>query len=79
MVGIGVGMLSAEADVRLGDVVVSHLCWTFAGVVQYDAVKTTLSGFERIIAPNALLQVLLATIAKVRANKLRGRSKLYKD
>jgi hypothetical protein len=77
MVGIGVGMLSAEADVRLGDVVVSHLCWTFAGVVQYDAVKTTLSGFERIIAPNALLQVLLAT--KVRANKLRGRSKLYKD
>jgi nucleoside phosphorylase len=47
MVGIGGGVPSAEADVRLGDVVVSQPHGTFAGVVQYDAGKTTPSGFER--------------------------------
>ena len=47
MVGIGGGMPSAEADVRLGDVVVSQPHGMFAGVVQYDAGKATPSGFER--------------------------------
>jgi nucleoside phosphorylase len=67
MVGIGGGVPSAEADVRLGDVVVSQPHGTFAGVVQYDMGKTTASGFERI---------LLAAVAKVRAIELRGRSTL---
>jgi nucleoside phosphorylase len=77
MVGIGGGVPSAEADVRLGDVVVSQPHGNFAGVVQYDAGKATLSGFERTGMLNSPPQVLLAAVARVRANKLRGRSKLH--
>ena len=47
IVGIGSGVLSAEADVRLGDVVVSQPHKTHGGVVQYDAGKATPSRFER--------------------------------
>ncbi|KAF2628862.1 hypothetical protein BU25DRAFT_409876 [Macroventuria anomochaeta] len=76
MVGIGGGVPSAEADVRLGDVVVSQPHGMFAGVVQYDAGKTIPSGFERTGSLNSPPQVLLAAVARVRANELRGRSKL---
>ena len=76
MVGIGGGVPSAEADVRLGDVVVSQPHGTFAGVVQYDMGKTTPSGFERTGSLNSPPQMLLAAIARARANELRGRSKL---
>jgi nucleoside phosphorylase len=76
MVGIGGGVPSAEADVRLGDVVVSQPHGTFAGVVQYDMGKTTASGFERTGALNSSPQILLAAVAKVRAIELRGRSTL---
>ncbi|KAF2001475.1 purine and uridine phosphorylase [Amniculicola lignicola CBS 123094] len=76
MVGIGGGVPSAEADIRLGDVVVSQPYQTFGGVVQYDAGKTTPSGFERTGLLNAPPQILLAAVARVRANELRGRSKL---
>jgi nucleoside phosphorylase len=47
MVGIGGGVPSAEADIRLGDVVVSLPHQTFGGVLQYDVRKATPSGFER--------------------------------
>ena len=67
---------SAEAVVRLGDVVATQPHRTFAGVVQYDMGKTTPSGFERTASLNAPPQILLAAIARVRANELRGRSKL---
>ncbi|KAL1597680.1 hypothetical protein SLS59_007378 [Nothophoma quercina] len=76
MVGIGGGVPSAEADVRLGDVVVSQPHGTFTGVVQYDMGNTTPSGFERTGSLNSPPQVLLGAVAKVRANELRGRSKL---
>jgi nucleoside phosphorylase len=76
MVGIGGGVPSAEADVRLGDVVVSQPHGTFSGVVQYDSGKATASGFERTGALNSPPQVLLAAVARVRANELRGRSRL---
>ena len=76
MVGIGGGVPSEEADVRLGDVVVSQPHGTFAGVVQYDAGKATPSGFERTGALNSPPQILLAAVARVRANELRDRSKL---
>jgi hypothetical protein len=76
MVGIGGGVPSAEADVRLGDVVVSQPHAMFPGVVQYDAGKATLSGFERTGSLNSPPQILLAAIGKVQANKARGRSKL---
>ncbi|EHA18786.1 hypothetical protein ASPNIDRAFT_119175, partial [Aspergillus niger ATCC 1015] len=48
MVGIGGGVPSASADIRLGDVVVSIPTPRFEGVVQYDYGKTIGQGrFER--------------------------------
>jgi nucleoside phosphorylase len=76
MVGIGGGVPSAAADVRLGDVVVSQPEYTFGGVVQYDAGQATTSGFKRIGSLNAPPQVLLSAVAKVQANELRGKSKV---
>jgi nucleoside phosphorylase len=78
MVGIGGGVPSAEVDIRLGDVVVSEPRQTFAGVVQYDAGKLTPSGFERTGSLNSPPQILLAAAARLRANELRGRSRLLK-
>ncbi|EMD96732.1 hypothetical protein COCC4DRAFT_62230 [Bipolaris maydis ATCC 48331] len=75
MVGIGGGVPNAE-DVRLGDVVASQPHGTFAGVVQYDMGKKTPSGFERTGSLNAPPKILLAAIAKVQSNELRGKSKL---
>jgi hypothetical protein len=76
MIGIGDGMPSTAADVRLGDVLVSQSSGTFGGVVQYDAGKKTPSGFGPIGSLNSPPQILLAAIARVRADELRGRSKL---
>jgi nucleoside phosphorylase len=76
VVGIGGGVPSAEADVRLGDVVVSQPHQAFGGVVQYDSGKTTPSGFARTGSLNSPPQILLSAVAKVRANELRGRSQL---
>jgi nucleoside phosphorylase len=76
MVGIGGGVPSAAADIRLGDVVVNQLDKTFGGVVQYNSGKATASRFERTGSLNTPPQVLLSAVAKVRANKLRNRSKV---
>jgi nucleoside phosphorylase len=76
IVGIGGGVPSAEADIRLGDVVVSQPHQTFGGVVQYDSGKATPSGFARTGSLNSPPQILLSAVAKVRANELRGRSQL---
>ena len=46
MVGIGGGVRSEEADVRLGNVVVDLPHKTHGGVRQYDFGKTTLDAFE---------------------------------
>ncbi|RYN50572.1 hypothetical protein AA0117_g13405, partial [Alternaria alternata] len=76
MVGIGGGVPSEEADVRLGDVVVSKPHKTHGGVVQYDLGKATPSGFERTGALNTPPTVLLNAVAKVRAKQMRGKSTL---
>jgi nucleoside phosphorylase len=76
MVGIGGGVPSEEADVRLGDVVVSKPHKTHGGVVQYDSGKATLSGFERTGAQNTPPTVLLNAVANVRAKQMRGKGKL---
>jgi nucleoside phosphorylase len=39
IVGIGGGLLSRNADIRLGDIVVSQPSDTFGGVIQYDLRK----------------------------------------
>ena len=76
MVGIGGGVPSEEADVRLGDVVVSKPQNTHGGVVQYDLGKATASGFERTGALNTPPTVLLNAVASVRAKQMRGRDRL---
>jgi nucleoside phosphorylase len=76
IVGIGSGAPSAEADLRLGDVVVSQPHMTHTRVVQYNAGKATLSRFERTRSLNSPPQILLAAISKVQAAKARSRSKL---
>lgn len=69
MVGIGGGVLTANADIRLGDVVVGHPHSQHSGVVQYDFSKTGLNGqVYRIGFINAPLKVLLNAIAVLREN-----------
>jgi nucleoside phosphorylase len=76
MVGIGGGVPSMEADIRLGDVVVSSPNKTHGGVVQYDLGKATPSGFERTGFLNAPPTILLNSVAKLRANYIGGKSRL---
>jgi nucleoside phosphorylase len=76
MVGIGGGVPSDEADVRLGDVVVSKPHKTHGGVVQYDSGKATPSGFERTGSLNTPPTVLLNAVANLRAKHMRGRGRL---
>ncbi|KAF9775605.1 hypothetical protein IL306_006276 [Fusarium sp. DS 682] len=78
MVGIGGGVPSAEADIRLGDVVVSQPHRTSGGVVQYDFGKATPRGFERAGSLDSPPQILLGAVARVRADELLGRSTLSK-
>ncbi|KAF2119060.1 nucleoside phosphorylase domain-containing protein [Lophiotrema nucula] len=74
MVGIGGGVPSVEADIRLGDVVVSQPHRTFGGVVQYDTGKTAPGGLERTGSLNSPPQMLLGAVARMRANEVRGKS-----
>ena len=76
MVGIGGGVPSVEADVRLGDVVVSQPENGHGGVIQYDFGKTKPRKIERTGFLNSPPRILLSAVSKVRANHDRGRSKL---
>ena len=76
MVGIGGGVPSTEADVRLGDVVVSQPERGHGGVIQYDFGKSTPGRIERTGFLNTPPRILLSAIAKLRANHDRGRSNL---
>lgn len=78
MVGIGGGVPSAEADIRLGDVVVSQPEQTFGGVVQYDFGKARPGGFQRTSTLNSPPQILLSAVSTVRANGILGQSGLSK-
>lgn len=77
MVGIGGGVPSDEADIRLGDVVISQPHKQYAGVVQYDFGKTVAGGNAlRTGSLNAPPAVLLAAVSKLRSLHDRDRSKL---
>jgi nucleoside phosphorylase len=76
MVGISGGVPSEEADIRLGDVVVSQPHKSHGGVVQYNRGKITPSGFERTGSLNTPPLVLLTAIMSLRAKSVRGRSTL---
>jgi nucleoside phosphorylase len=79
MVGIGGGAPSKEADVRLGDVVVSKPTRDFGGVVQYDFGKTVVQGvFERTGMLNKPPQILLTAIARLQADQMMEPSRIPK-
>ena len=65
IVGIGGGVLSAEADVRLGDVVVSQLANGHGGVIQYDFGKSRPDKIERTGFLNTPPRILLAAVTKL--------------
>ncbi|KAB8207307.1 Phosphorylase superfamily protein [Aspergillus parasiticus SU-1] len=71
MVGIGGGVPSSTADIRLGDIVVSKPNGRLGGVVQYDYGKTVANGiFEQTGALNKPPQALLTTVAKMQAEHI---------
>lgn len=74
MVGIGGGVPSDKADIRLGDVVVSQPFAEYGGVIQYDFGKSTPSGFVRTGFLSPPPRLLLNALAKVQALSLRGKS-----
>ncbi|KAL5362310.1 kinesin light chain [Aspergillus floccosus] len=76
MVGIGGGVPSNEADIRLGDVVVSQPGNGHGGVVQYDFGKATPGKFKRTGFLNAPPTILLAAVTKLRSNLTRQKSSL---
>ncbi|KAH7061788.1 Pfs, NB-ARC and ankyrin domain protein [Paraphoma chrysanthemicola] len=76
MVGIGGGVPSGEADIRLGDVVVSQPQWNFGGVVQYDFGRTTPNGLERVGSLNSPPQILLSAVSTVQASAILRKSTL---
>ncbi|KAL4911194.1 hypothetical protein BDW74DRAFT_172659 [Aspergillus multicolor] len=77
LVGIGGGVPSVKADIRLGDVVVGFPEKTHGGVVQYDFGKATPTGLQRIGHLNAPPKILLEAVAKVQASYLRGQAMLH--
>ncbi|KAF3385173.1 Nephrocystin-3 [Penicillium rolfsii] len=71
MVGIGGGVPSNFADIRLGDIVVSQPSGLFGGVVQYDLGKVSSGGnFERTGMLNRPPKVLLTALATLQAHHL---------
>ncbi|OOF90643.1 hypothetical protein ASPCADRAFT_156291 [Aspergillus carbonarius ITEM 5010] len=77
MVGIGGGVPSKSADIRLGDVVVSLPTAMYPGVIQYDYGKTLRDGqFHRTGSLNKPPQFLLTAISQIRSNGMMGNSHL---
>jgi nucleoside phosphorylase len=77
MVGIGGGAPCEDADIRLGDIVVSKLTTTFRGVVQYDHGKTVIEGrFERTGTLNKPPQAVLTAVSKLQADHMLGASRI---
>lgn len=79
MVGIGGGVPSSHADIRLGDIVVSMPTAGSAegGVVQYDYGKALSGGhFQRTGMLRRPPQILLTSVAKLRGNHLLEESKV---
>ncbi|KAJ5907909.1 hypothetical protein N7495_000591 [Penicillium taxi] len=71
MVGIGGGIPTSGADIRLGDIVVSQPTETFGGVIQYDLGKALSGGrFQRTGMLNRPPKVLLTALAALQAHHL---------
>lgn len=73
MVGVGGGVPSKSADIRLGDVVVSKPTAALAGVIQYDYGKTLCDGqFECTGSLNKPPLILLKAMAQIESDYLTG-------
>jgi nucleoside phosphorylase len=71
MVGIGGGVPSETADIRLGDIVVAKPTEHFPGVIQYDYGKTVQDGrFERTGTLNKPPQPLLTAVSRLQADHM---------
>jgi nucleoside phosphorylase len=71
MVGIGGGVPSSSADIRLGDIVVSQPTETSGGLIQYDSGKALSGGqFKRTGMLNRPPKVLLTALATLQAHHL---------
>ena len=68
LVGIAGGVPSRQADIRLGDVVISQPNGQYGGVVQYDFGKTVPGGFQRVGSLNAPSHDLLTALSKLKSN-----------
>ncbi|GKZ32775.1 hypothetical protein AbraIFM66950_002399 [Aspergillus brasiliensis] len=77
LVGIGGGIPSANADIRLGDVVVARPNGRNGGVVQYDFGKAPTTGFERTGILNGPPRFLLNALSKVEANQYQKTVNLF--
>ncbi|KAJ6070414.1 hypothetical protein N7467_011733 [Penicillium canescens] len=79
MVGIGGGVPSNIADIRLGDIVVSRPTDTSGGVIQYDLGKALSSGqFQRTGMLNRPPKVLLTALNTLQAHHLLGDNRVLK-
>ncbi|KAB8231567.1 Pfs, NB-ARC and TPR domain protein [Aspergillus alliaceus] len=77
MVGVGGAVPNRDADIRLGDVVVSKPTDTHGGVVQYDYGKALSGGdFQRTGMLNRPPQILLTALSKLHANHLTEESQI---
>ncbi|OAP57597.1 hypothetical protein AYL99_08335 [Fonsecaea erecta] len=77
MVGIAGGVPSTSADIRLGDVVISHPQGRYGGVVQYDFGKTGSGGRQLSTGYlNSPHPVLLQAVATMRSTMAAGRGNI---
>ena len=78
MVGIGGGVPSSNADIRLGDIVVSQPADTSGGVIQYDLGKALSGGqFQRTGMLNRPPKVLLTALATLQAHHFTDDSRVF--
>jgi nucleoside phosphorylase len=78
LVGIGGGVPSSNADIRLGDVVVSQPEGTSGGVIQYDLGKALSGGqFQRTGMLNRPPKILLTALATLQAHHLTEDNRVY--
>ncbi|PYI31031.1 purine and uridine phosphorylase [Aspergillus indologenus CBS 114.80] len=78
MVGIGGGVPSVDADIRLGGVVVSKPAGVYAGVIQYDYDKSVRDGrFQRTGSLNKPPLAFLTTVSQMQSDSMVGRQLVH--
>ncbi|KAJ6011039.1 hypothetical protein N7451_002451 [Penicillium sp. IBT 35674x] len=77
MVGIGGGVPSSSADIRLGDIVVSQPAHTSGGVIQFDLGKALSGGqFQRTGMLNRPPKALLTALAALQASHFAANNRI---